>query len=80
MIEMDSSAEPHPRRPLLRNESNVLDKGHTRRVYRMEVYPVLPGSAKHLEFLELFTRVRKEWCDQFGWAPTTRKGLIRVAT
>ncbi len=68
------------RRDLRPFEYNVLDKGHTKRAYRMEVYPVLPGSEKHLEFLELFTRVREEWCDQFGWPNTTRKGLIRVVT
>lgn len=59
-------------------EYNTLDKGHTKRVYRMEVYPVQSGSERHREFLELFTQIRIEWCRQFGLPPDSRKGLVRV--
>jgi hypothetical protein len=59
-------------------EYNVLDKRHTRSVYKIEVYPVLPDSDRHRYFLDLFAQVRLEWCQQFHWAADTRKGIVRV--
>jgi hypothetical protein len=59
-------------------EYNVLDKGHTKRVYRIEVQPVLVGSVQHLEFLDLFSKIRLEWCEVFGLPDGARKGLVRV--
>ncbi len=59
-------------------EYNVIDKGRSRRAYRVEVQPVLGGSARHHEYLELFTQVRVEWCRQFGLPTDSRKGLVRL--
>ncbi len=52
-------------------EYNVLDKGHTKRVFRIEVYPVLTGSDRYRYFVDLFTQARVEWCKQFS---ATRQG------
>lgn len=59
-------------------EYNVLDKGHTRRAYRIEVYPVLPGSERYRSFFDLFTKIRVEWCRQFGLPEDARKGIVRL--
>ncbi len=59
-------------------EYNVLDKRHTKRAYKIEVYPVLPGSDPYRSFFELFTRIRIEWCRQFQLPEDARKGIVRV--
>jgi hypothetical protein len=59
-------------------EYNVLDRRHTKRTLKIEVYPVVSGSAEEQTFLELFAQVREEWCDRFGWPKDTRKGIVRV--
>lgn len=59
-------------------EYNVLDKGHTKRAYKIEVFPVVSGSAKEQEFLELFARIREEHCWENGWTLGSLKGIVRV--
>ncbi len=59
-------------------EYNVLDRKYTKREYKIEVYPVPPGSEAEQKFLELFAQVRIEWCRQFGWATDSRKGIVRI--
>jgi hypothetical protein len=59
-------------------EYDVLDKKHTKQVLRIEVYPVLPDSDRYREFFELFAQIRPEWCELFGWAIGSRKGIVRV--
>ncbi len=59
-------------------EYNVLDKGHTKRAYKIEVYPVVSGSAKEQEFLDLFSKIRSEWCNQFSWPENAHKGMVRL--
>lgn len=46
-------------------EYNVVSKRYTKREYKIEVYPVLPGSEAEKKFLDLFAQVRIEWCRQF---------------
>ncbi len=60
------------------HEYNVLDRKHTKLVYKIEVYPVLPDSDRYRYFFDLFSQVRVEWCQQFGWANDSRKGIVRV--
>jgi hypothetical protein len=59
-------------------EYNVLSKRHTRSVFRIEVFPVLPDSDRHCEYRELFAQVCFEWCQMFGWPADTRKGIVRI--
>jgi hypothetical protein len=59
-------------------EYNVLDRRHTKRQYKIEVYPVIPGSDAEQKFLDLFTRIRIEWSRQFGWPDDLRKGIVRL--
>ena len=59
-------------------EYNTLDKGFTKRVHRIEVQPVLLGSDQHREFLDLFSKIRLEWCEAFDLPDDARKGLVRV--
>jgi hypothetical protein len=58
-------------------EYNVLDGKHTKRVFKIELYPVLPDSDRYHKFVELFTKVRIEWCQQFSWPADSRKGIVR---
>ena len=59
-------------------EYNVFDREQTKRAYKIEVFPVLPGSDQYRYFFDLFTRVRIEWCRQFSLPDDVRKGLLRV--
>jgi hypothetical protein len=59
-------------------EYNTLDRKHTRRALKIEVYPVLPDSDRYRFFFDLFTRIRIEWCRQFNWPEDARKGVVRV--
>ncbi len=59
-------------------EYNVFDRKATKREYKIEVYAVRPGSVEEQSFLELFARVRIEWCHQFNWPEDARKGIVRV--
>ena len=59
-------------------EYNVVAKAYTKREYKIEVYPVLPGSELEQKYLELFQQVRIEWCRQFGWPADSRKGIVRI--
>ncbi len=59
-------------------EYNVLDKNRSRRANRVEVQAVLRGSVQHIEFLELFSKLRPEWCELFALLYLSRKGLVRV--
>ncbi len=66
------------RRDFKAYEYNAVDRRHTRRAYKIEVYPVLPDSDQHRYYLELFTKVRIEWCSKFKLPEDTRKGIVRV--
>lgn len=59
-------------------EYNVLDRTHTKRSFKIEVYPVLPDSERYRFFVNLFSQVRIEWCQKFGWPTDSRKGIVRV--
>lgn len=61
-------------------EYNLVSKRYTRREYQLEVYPVLEGSDDHRKFLQLFERVRQEWCVKFGWPDDTIKGVVRIVS
>ncbi len=59
-------------------EYNTLDRASAKREYRIEVYPVVPGSPRHQYFLDFFAGIRIEWCDHFGLPREARKGIVRV--
>ena len=59
-------------------EYNVLDRGHTKRTHKIDVYPVLTGSEQYLFYFGLFTKIRVEWCREFGLPEDSRKGLVRI--
>lgn len=59
-------------------EYNTLDRKHTRREYKIEVYPVLPDSEPYRTYHDLFTRIRIEWCKLFGLPEDAKKGIVRV--
>ncbi|MGL4552974.1 MAG: DUF6932 family protein [Gemmataceae bacterium] len=59
-------------------EYNVLDRGHTKRVLKIEVYPVLHDSERFRYFFDLFTQIRVEWCRQFSLPEDARKGIVRL--
>jgi hypothetical protein len=61
-------------------EYNVLDRKHTKRAFKIEVYPVLPDSDRYRDFLDLFTRIRIEWCNQFQLPEDARKGIVRLTS
>jgi hypothetical protein len=58
-------------------EYNVIDRAHTRRTYKIEVYAVAPGSERYDFYFTLFTKVRIEWCRQFNLPPDAEKGIVR---
>lgn len=59
-------------------EYNVLDEKRSRAVYRTEVQSVLVGSDQHRKFLDLFSKIRVEWCELFRLPDDARKGIVRV--
>lgn len=61
-------------------EYNLVSKSFTKREYKVEVFAVTDGSARHHHFLGFFAQVREEWCRKFGWPDDTIKGLVRVVS
>lgn len=59
-------------------EKNVLDRDYTRQALKIEVYPVVSGSDREREFIDLFTKIRIEWCRQFSLPEDARKGIVRL--
>lgn len=59
-------------------EYNLVSKNYTKPAYKIEVFPVIGDSEAHARFLNLFEQVRREWCDKFGWARETIKGVVRI--
>lgn len=59
-------------------EYGVIDKKSAKRQYKIEVFVVESGSDKEREFLDLFGKIREEWCDLFGWPKDDRKGIVRL--
>lgn len=61
-------------------EYNVVSKKYTKKAYNIEVYAALDGSAAAAAYVELFSKVRAEWCRQFGWPVESRKGVVRIVS
>jgi hypothetical protein len=59
-------------------EYNSVDRGHTKRVYKIEVYSVIAGTELYDDYIQLFSRIRAEWCDLLGIPRSARKGLLRI--
>ena len=59
-------------------EYNMVSSRFTKREYKIEVYPVLPGSEAEQQFLSLFAQVRIEWCRQSQWPTDSLKGIVRI--
>ena len=57
---------------------NLVSQRATKKEYQIEVYPVTVGSDDESQFMTLFTRIRAEWCRQFGWPPEDLKGFVRL--
>jgi hypothetical protein len=61
-------------------EYNLVTNNYTKRTFKVEVFPVAEGSARHRQFLDFFAQVRREWCQEFGWPEGTTKGLVRIVS
>lgn len=66
------------RKDLKASEYGVVDRKTVKSELRVEIYTASPGSAKEREFIELYTNIRPEWCQKFGWPVGSRKGIVRV--
>ena len=67
--------------PLARPDHyNLVNKRSTKREYNIEVFAVSVGSESERRYLELFAKIRPEWCSRFGWDESLQKGLVRVTT
>jgi hypothetical protein len=68
----DQSAEVLP------HEYNLLSKKRIKKLYGMDVYVVLAGSAEESRWTEFFQQVNVKWSTELGLPLGLKKGVLRI--